>query len=266
MKYLLYILLTLLLTSCGSTYFYSTLNTSNEYAKKVDNGDFLIETDSLWIAYCFKGENAPVQITIFNKLNEPLFVDWEHSALIIDSISYPYTGAEAMLYESDTLSSQPDYTDAIKNGYMEMSENMSTIPPKTMLSNIPIYLNPDLSKLNKDMFKKGHMGKKSGEVKNINRADFDEQSSPLKFKSFLTIYTGQQAAMLFEQDFYVANQITTKQIKPTDLLASFADRGDFFYSIKEDENNTFFSILGGTALVGFAIIMAGSSDNPSHGE
>ncbi|MDU1889887.1 MAG: hypothetical protein E6767_04290 [Dysgonomonas sp.] len=69
------ILSVLFLSSCGSTYFYSTLNTSNEYVEKVDNGDFLLETDSLWIAYCYNGESAPVRITVFNKLDRPLYVD-----------------------------------------------------------------------------------------------------------------------------------------------------------------------------------------------
>ncbi len=93
MKHIIYILTAVLLSSCSSTFYYSSLNTANEYVEKVDNGDFLIETDSLWIAYCFKGPGAPMQITVFNKLDEPLYVDWERSALIIDDKAFSYAEA-----------------------------------------------------------------------------------------------------------------------------------------------------------------------------
>lgn len=261
MKQLLYAFLIFLCSSCSSTYYYSTLETANEYVRKVDNGDFLAETDSLWIAYCFKGENAPIQITIFNKLDEPLLVDWKHSALIIDSIPYPYTGADAMLYESDSLPSKADYSQAIENGDIEMSENISTIPPNTMLSNIPLYLNPDLFKLNKSLFKDRSMSDKYGEAKKVSRADFDEQDSPLKFKSQLTLYTQEGSAMQFEQDFYLINQIKTKGIKPTNTLDALTDRGDIFYSIEEANNTPLYNILGGVALAGFIVIMAESGNN-----
>lgn len=264
MKHLLCVFLIFLFTSCSSTFYYSTLNTANEYVKKVDNGDFLIETDSLWIAYCFKGENAPMQITIFNKLDEPLFVDWEHSALIIDSIPYPYTGAEAMLYESDSLSTKSDYIHAIENGDIEMSENISTIPPNTMLSNIPLYLNPNLSKLDKKLFKNGSMSDKYGDTKKIDRADFDEQNSPFKFKSLLTIYAREGNAMQFEQDFFLTNQIKTKGIKPTNILDALTERGDIFYSIDEANNSALYNILGGAAIAGFAVIMVESGNTPSY--
>ncbi|MFV0420444.1 MAG: hypothetical protein ACK5KT_17180 [Dysgonomonas sp.] len=264
MKQLLYIFLIFISSSCTSTYYYSTLDTANEYVKKVDNGDFLAETDSLWIAYCFKGENAPIQITIFNKLDEPLFVDWEHSTLVIDSIPYPYTGAEAILYENDSLSTNLNYTQAIENGDMEMSENISTIPPNTMLSNIPLYLNPNLSKLDKELFKDGSMSDKYGQVKKINRADFEAQNSPFKFKSQLILYTQEGNAMQFEQDFFLTNQIKTKGIKPTNILDALTDRGDIFYSIKEANNNPLYNILGSTVLAGFIVLMAESGSTPSY--
>lgn len=81
----------LITSSCTSTYFYSSLNVMEEEVVKVDNGDFLFENDSLWIAHCFKGEDAPIQITIFNKLDVPLYVDWSRSALILNNTPYPYS-------------------------------------------------------------------------------------------------------------------------------------------------------------------------------
>ncbi len=53
-------------------------------------GDFVQENDTVRISYRFWGENAPVTITIYNKLDEPLYVDWGRSALIIDDVATTY--------------------------------------------------------------------------------------------------------------------------------------------------------------------------------
>lgn len=263
MKHLFYISILVFLSSCGSTYFYSTLSTSDKKVERVENGDFLIETDSLWIAYCFKGMDAPIQITIFNKLlDEPLYINWEKSGFILDSITYPYTGANAILYDNDNLSSNIDYAAAVENGDIEMSEKISTIPPQTMLSNIPFYIMPDLFDLNKKLFIKASMGNKNGEVKGIERADFDEEDSPFKFKSNLTIYAQEDQPMLFTQDFYLKNHIKTKSINPENLADDLAEKGDVFYSIKRRDNSVLYTVVGSIAIAGVAIIVADGDSMP----
>ena len=58
--------------------------------EKNERGDFVQENDTVRISYRFWGENAPVTITIYNKLDEPLYVDWGRSALIIDDVATTY--------------------------------------------------------------------------------------------------------------------------------------------------------------------------------
>ncbi|MCD8263001.1 MAG: hypothetical protein LUD02_01640 [Tannerellaceae bacterium] len=65
----------LFLSSCSS-YYYATLDSTDRTGAKNMHGDFVIENDTLTILYSFHGENAPVYVTVYNKLEEPLFVDW----------------------------------------------------------------------------------------------------------------------------------------------------------------------------------------------
>ncbi|HMM01521.1 MULTISPECIES: hypothetical protein [unclassified Dysgonomonas] len=252
-----YILILLTATSCSSTYFFSTLNTNNEYVEKVDNGDFLLETDSLWIAYCFKGESAPIQITVFNKLSVPLYVDWLRSALILDGTAYSYakdklnfSGNAEVFMDNYNLSPDKTYSfaDGSFAGDIESPQNISFIPPKTMISYIPLRLNMNFDKLDKKLYRNSYLGDKDSNAIKVKRIDYSESDSPLHFESYLTVYARPEHPMTFQQSFYMSNLIKTQSIKPSNLPGDMAERGDFFY-IEKPANNTFWEILLGTTLV-----------------
>ncbi|MBK5719427.1 hypothetical protein JGH11_00945 [Dysgonomonas sp. Marseille-P4677] len=263
MKRVIYIAFVLiaLLPSCNSTFFYSTLNTENKYVEKVDNGDFLLETDSLWIAYCFKGESAPIQITVFNKLDKPLYIDWQRSALIINKVAYSYSGNNASFSGksqtfTNSYSTYPGQTSSYSeggfDGSMNMPQNTTFIPPKTMISHIPLKLDLNFDNINKKSFKKGYMGNKNNDAIGIKRIDFDESNSPLQFSSYLTIYASPDKPMIFEQSFYMSNLIKTSSITPNNLPTEMVDRGDFFY-LEKPANTTALDIILGTTIVAGAI-------------
>jgi hypothetical protein len=259
MKQIVLVLVTLLLTSCSSTFYYSTLNTKNEYVEKVENGDFLIETDSLWIAHCFKGANAPVQITIFNKLNEPLYVDWQQSALIIDGSAYSYAGNSVTFQgrnSSDNYNTgDGTYTYSFGNfdGEVKMPTHTSFIPPQTMISEIPLHLDPNFKQLDKNIYRSSNIGDKDNQASSAKRADFDEENSPLRFTSYLTLYAKPEKPMVFSQDFYLSNLIKTG-LKPNRLAGNMIDRGDFFYIEQQANNNALYTTLGIAALGGLLVV------------
>jgi hypothetical protein len=233
------------------------LNTNNEYVEKVDNGDFLLETDSLWIAYCFKGESAPIQITVFNKLSVPLYVDWLRSALILDGTAYSYakdklnfSGNAEVFVDNYNLSTDKTYSfaDGSFAGDIESPQNISFIPPKTMISYIPLRLNMNFDKLDKKLYRNSYLGDKDSNAIKVKRIDYSESDSPLHFESYLTVYARPEHPMTFQQSFYMSNLIKTQSIKPSNLPGDMAERGDFFY-IEKPANNTFWEILLGTTLV-----------------
>jgi len=258
MKYIIYILSAVLLSSCSSTFYYSSLSTTSEYVEKVDNGDFLLETDSLWIAYCFKGAGAPMQITVFNKLDEPLYVDWGRSAMIIDNTAFSYAEASGDFswdsYNPDGTIYYPDSTETSYNDIRMMSDHTSYIPPKTMISEIPFNLDPSFKNLDKKVYRNATMANRYQDVVETKRADFTLSDSPFKFKSYLTIYSDPDRPMVFEQDFYLASLFKTG-IKPDDMAGDMVERGDFFYIEQPSNNNALYTTLG--IIAGGGLIVLG---------
>lgn len=134
---IVYIAMLFCLMGFGSctTYYYSVLDTNRPGTGKMDNGDFRQETDSVSVSYCFFGQNLPVEITIANKLDQPLFLDWQQSALILDD-------AETYVYK-DYLFQQTDYSETFGHfaGQPNMPEGVAYIPPEAMINSTPVILN-----------------------------------------------------------------------------------------------------------------------------
>lgn len=87
-KNLLPIFIAVSFSSC-SHYQYATLSAEN-IPKDDKKNEFVAESDTLHIVYNFNGKKGPVSITIFNKSDMPLPVDWKKSALIIDDKPIAY--------------------------------------------------------------------------------------------------------------------------------------------------------------------------------
>jgi hypothetical protein len=48
--------------------------------------EFITENDTVLIKYSFAGEDFPITLTIFNKLNQPLYIDWDRSVVVINNL------------------------------------------------------------------------------------------------------------------------------------------------------------------------------------
>lgn len=238
------------LSSCTSTYYYSTLNTTNSDVEKVENGDFLFENDSLWIAYCFKGEDAPIQITVFNKLDIPLFVNWQQSSLIINNVAYPYSDGQVNFVGNangvtdEMYGQHQTYSNIEING--QLPRHISFIPPQAMVSYSTLRLAARFDHIKNKEYIKGLMLTTQDETVEIKRISYDLQNTPLRFESYLTVYSKPEKAQAYRTDFYINNLIKTK-IKPQHLPSEMAERGDTFYQQKRPDN-TGWEILGGAVL------------------
>lgn len=246
----------LMMSSCSSTYFYSTLETTNYDVEKVENGDFLYENDSLWIAHCFKGEDAPIQITVFNKLDVPLYVDWNRSALILNNVAHSYVTGNTQIISS-TESTTYHYpwgtsdTRSTTQGTMITPKNVSMIPPQTMITEKTLRLAAQFDEIAKNKYTKGKLGTKDGMVAPIDRIKFEQDNTPVRFGSYVSVYTKPEDLTGYRMDFYVTNLIKTK-VSPNDLPNDMADRGDTFYQHIRP-NNTGWEILAGTAIMAGAV-------------
>jgi hypothetical protein len=81
-RYLFLIACFVMLTGCAQ-YQYMFVDS---HLPQNDNKEFIIENDTVMIKYTFSGENFPVTLTICNKLNQPVYIDWENSAAIINDV------------------------------------------------------------------------------------------------------------------------------------------------------------------------------------
>ncbi len=233
-------------SSCAS-YQISTIDVKADHTNLPAN-PFTFENDSVKITYNFKGYNAPLEISVWNKLSEPVYIDWGKSVLIFDDNSFSLTGDKISISGNLSGTIHNSYQGA--KGYSQNTINqginlsafkplsISFIAPKAivkrktiqvagqMLENIPVK-NMGYSYVNH------HDGTM---VTKVPTAKFNADDSPLKFKSYLTLYTSDRSdhiknEMIYRKDFYVS-EIKNTSTKP-DKLSYYADKkSSVFYTGK----------------------------------
>ena len=252
-------------SSC-STYYYSTLATSQREVVKKDNGDFMQENDTVSISYCFYGENMPVEITVYNKLDKPLFLDWQQSSLVLDAMAIGYNrnaGTEEQTKSStfaymDYLHPQTNYAETFGHfaGQGSMPERVAFIPPQMMINSTPIVLNEfAFEDIPDNEFSKAKYAGNNGKMKNVRLLEFTDTNTPLRFRSYITLYTVNESgdrdkSMTFVQDFYLSQLVKSKALTPSNTPANLEQRGDFFYIRKEKISKL--AVIAGTAAIGIA--------------
>lgn len=249
----LLLLVVAVFSSCSSTYYFSSIESSGEYVDKLDNGDFLFDNDSLWIAYRFKGENAPIQVTVGNKMSKPLHIDWQKSWLEINGQEYSYIDSlhfrenyaeekmEICRYMYSIGGKYSRDSGGLK-GEVEVLRNTSRIPPKAQIENSDLTLAPNFKKIKNSSYNTSTVtNSKNKEVK-VKRIDFDEDNSPLVLSSHLVTYTNPDVMLTYGNSFYIRDIVKTNSLPPRELNAELADRGDMFY-IHQQANNSFWNGL-----------------------
>lgn len=204
------------LSSCRS-YQMNTLSSSN--TRKIDStGVFNLENDSLIISYNFTGDHSPVNVEVYNKLNEPVYVNWERSSLIVSDKAYSYADDEIKIDGSASgISTQYGrkglvFTDGTISATAKLSKNESFIPPHAKIDRTTnILAQVGIAEIDPALFQKKKMTYINGEGQvNIKEADFSAENSPLKFKSYLTLYTlkdNQPKFFALQQDFFVSSVV-----------------------------------------------------------
>ncbi len=57
--------------------------------KLIDDG-LVFDTDTLTLNYSFSNERGKMELTLINKLNRPLYIDWKRSAFVIGQDQFAY--------------------------------------------------------------------------------------------------------------------------------------------------------------------------------
>jgi len=263
------ICLALGLVACSPTYYYTRISTLSEEVAQNDEGDFIIENDSLLVAYWFNGQDAPIFINIYNKSNEPLFVDWSRSALIMDDVAVSFKNnifdiakePSAAIVES-VSGRDDDYI--VESAYPD-GDDVSFIPPQSRIT-FQSYLLSEMEyeQVPDKLYQKSTIPDKDGILSHVKLLRFGEEDTPLKFKSYLTFYREADNPFTMNHEFYVSDLIKSEALTPKNAQLEFINKGDIFYTKREHKHKkTFGNVMLGTALAGLVVvgIIWGDSDS-----
>jgi hypothetical protein len=123
------------LTACTPNVQVVTLRGNN--LKPAPEG-LVLDNDTLTLQYVFSSERGQMHISLINKLNQPLYVDWKRSSFIIgqDKLDYWYDVANVDLYGSGTSngSRYGRYMIGSLQGTISKDDAVAFIPPNTKLT------------------------------------------------------------------------------------------------------------------------------------
>lgn len=261
MKSFLFILSILIgLSSCSSTYYYSTLNTNDEGIGRDNVGAFFFDTDTIQITYSFRGKDGPIQIGIHNKLDKPMYVDWSRSAIIINNVATSYHGKKTRLTGQNIYigpSASNNISKTTTSGYEYNPDYVSFIPPMRKVEHCSLWLSGlNFDFIDKKDYTKNTIQTVSNQELKVKTLNFSEENSPLFFESYLTIFLEDGTTYTITQSFYISNLIRTKNITPSDLSNSLAQRKDLMFTLIEANNNGWEVFAIGGVIVGTTILDA----------
>ena len=254
MKYLLYILaIAISLSSCSNTYYYSTLNTNDEGVGRDKTGTFIFETDTIQLAYSFRGQDGPIKISIHNKLDRPMYVDWSKSAIIINDVATSYHGEKSFV-EGGLNSYRSAKT---TSGYEYNPDYISFVPPFRKVEHCSLWLsNLNFDNIDKKEYGKGTMSNIFNQKVNVKELNFSETNTPLFFESYLTIFLEDGSTYAISQSFYISNLIRAKNITPAELSQELSQKNNLMFTVVKANNTGWQAFAIGSLIVGATVLDA----------
>jgi hypothetical protein len=164
------------------------------------------ENDTIRIGYMFWSDGGTMGLYIHNKLNRPIYIDWKKTSFVAGTTKNDYWDENVMIKESGTSGgssirimsmflNNSSFSSITK---LTKSERITFIPPGTTIEKTLFRITDDLVALNGDIAKDTLLilkqsqwltGKyyydKTTKVR-ILIQKFTEETSPLKFRSFIT--------------------------------------------------------------------------------
>lgn len=204
------LLLILLLSNLSSiTYMQYYKIESTNTIKTNDN--FVYENDSVKITYTFWANGGAMSFVLFNKMDKPLYIDWERSSMIVDATN--------QFYYNENLAGE---------GYTQKA--MGFLPPKTQVkqSLSPIVTRNVSDWNNYETQYQVRNDSKDTQTKIFAR-HFSKDNSPVVFRNFLTLSdrVDFQTTFSIDNGFYIA-EIQAMDVRNFRQPAG-NDSWEFFY-------------------------------------
>ncbi|WP_020601731.1 hypothetical protein [Spirosoma spitsbergense] len=202
-----------LLAGCTPNIQVVTLRGSN--VQPVEEG-LVLDNDTLTLRYNFASERGRMHLSIVNKLNQPLYIDWKRSSFIIgqDKIDYWRDVSDVQLSGSSssyaTLYNR--YTVGYMSGQISRDDAVGFIPPQTKLEKQQFVIVPNGSLKLPGTFtieqEKANWVDRKKPV-DVKMYTYDNDKSPLTFRNYLTLSTDKD----FKTEFHIDTKFWASDVK-----------------------------------------------------
>jgi hypothetical protein len=222
-------LILLLFSSC-STYQYFTIDSAQ--LPKDDHQAFIANNDTMQIAYSFGGAGGPLTITVLNKTNQMLTIDWNKSALTCNDQSFSLAQTNSS-FTASALTGRGTGSVAI-TGTVNVIPGVQIIPPQTKVIQPALTLNVALPQFRMavpdTVHKQRAMTDNAYEV-SYQTVAVDESQSPLRMKSYLYFTIGEGAGTQFlESHTFYVSKVMQSTYGP-DQFGFYHQLGNEFYIV-----------------------------------
>jgi hypothetical protein len=233
MQQTLLLLIILSLSSC-STYQYVTLDSGD--MPKNERKELLWENDMMRVAYKFSNEGGFMTIAVFNKTSQPIYVNWKKSALIEDGRAISLFDrtvivSGAIAADSYQVNQNQSVGLSLFSASFDLPEGIDFLPPLSGLSKTPVnmYQTGSSNSLIPLDVPKERIKIADGTITKFRRIDYTGETSPLKFKIYLTLALGQSSSAEFsvQHSLYAKEVIQTNEA-PQSFSMYRKDGSQFF--------------------------------------
>lgn len=251
------------LSSC-QTYQYLTVTGSN--IKQDSSYQFVAENDTLLVQYNFNGYNGPVQLSVYNKMDKPLYVNWSKSAIISNDKACSFYSPDQQLNGTTNATEWQWNRDfSTQTGLVQATikgqKGVDFIPPHSWMEKSLVFiLNGFIEEIPKEQMSKRHIDG-NAQMPRAKTIDFSREASPVNFRTYLTFSTGNGDTDEFymEHQFYVS-QLFLSTLNPA-AFSIVQNQGNRFYTSRASGFTKGAGVLAGVGLVSGLVIAAASDSD-----
>ncbi|MFD2572789.1 hypothetical protein ACFSUS_19265 [Spirosoma soli] len=175
----------------------------------------VLDNDTLTLRYNFSSERGQMHISLVNKLNKPLYVDWKRSAFIIgqDKLDYWYDVADVNLATSSFSPWYGRYRIGSITGTITKDDPVTFIPPQTKIDKQQFVVFPNgtlrLPGKPEVVEEKSVVNPSRKKPIAISVFNYSVDQSPFQFRNYLTLSTDKD----FKNEFVIDTKFWASDVR-----------------------------------------------------
>ena len=152
------------------------------------------------------------------------------------------------------------------SGEVQMPKGMESIPPKSRIESVMLELdNLSFKDIPNHEYKKQPFAKSNSEVVSLQVREYTEDDSPLRFRSYLALYTtypngDKKEYRSFERSFYLSTLVKAGNVAPSNFLAIQKGEGNYFYVHDYKKGRKAGLIIGAVAIGTAGVVLETTLD------